>query len=273
MGEADEAGKLTKGYGFNPQTGSLGLWGTDPMWQAEVKNDGFSATGTKFHYLHTDYKAAPTLATTRDGTISWKAIHEAFGATGLLPNSNSISMNLRLPGQYFDDEVGRHYNLYRDYFPISGRYAEGDQLGLGGGVNFYLYGAGNPLSKIDPSGEFAWLLQPTIITGITVIVTGAIIVNSNNGSSSGSGSGAGTRTYDPGRDCNGNCNPCNPPAGQKFNIVVHMNAHSRTPGEGSHGCEAKTGSPIHWHYSTYRQSPANCMCYLAQHEFGDCGYP
>ena len=65
-------------------------------------------------------------------------------------------------------------------------------------------------------------------------------------------------------------NTCNPPAGVKFNKVTHYDSHSTDPLKGTHGCMAKTGSPIHWHYSVNHQS-SNGKCFLEKHAFGGCG--
>ncbi|MMG18754.1 RHS repeat protein, partial [Salmonella enterica subsp. enterica] len=58
---------------------------------------------------------------------------------------------LRLPGQYFDDETGLHYNLFRYYAPECGRFVSQDPIGLRGGLNLYAY-CPNPLTWIDPLG-------------------------------------------------------------------------------------------------------------------------
>ena len=61
--------------------------------------------------------------------------------------------NLHFPGQYYDEETGLHYNYFRDYSPIIGRYVEADQIGIKEGRN-HLYGyVGNePVSNVDPDG-------------------------------------------------------------------------------------------------------------------------
>ena len=61
-------------------------------------------------------------------------------------------MNLRFPGQYFDQETGSHYNFQRYYVPITGRYNKTDPVGLGAGVNVFIYVSGSPLITIDPEG-------------------------------------------------------------------------------------------------------------------------
>ena len=64
--------------------------------------------------------------------------------------TEAVVNNLRLPGQYFDEETGLHYNYFRDYDPSLGRYIESDPIGLEGGINTYLYVGNNPLKWVNP---------------------------------------------------------------------------------------------------------------------------
>lgn len=113
MAEANEQGELTKAYGFNPTTGQQGLWSTDPIWQASIAEHQLTSEQTQYHYLHTDHLYTPMLATDATGDISWKAVQEAFGAINALQHQSRISMNLRFPGQYYDQETGTHYSFQR----------------------------------------------------------------------------------------------------------------------------------------------------------------
>ena len=143
MAAADEEGRITRAYGFNPHTQQArtneededeqegGLWSTDPIWQAEL-NGKTSLKEASYHYLVTDHLGAPVLALNKAGETTWKANYEAFGKARINPASTA-QINLRLPGQYFDAETGLHQNWNRDYAPGIGRYVQADPIGLAGG--------------------------------------------------------------------------------------------------------------------------------------------
>jgi RHS repeat-associated protein len=64
----------------------------------------------------------------------------------------TLTFNLRFPGQYYDSETGLNYNYFRDYEPGTGRYVESDPIGLKGGVSTYSYALSEPLIYIDMKG-------------------------------------------------------------------------------------------------------------------------
>ena len=166
MAEADEEGRITRAYGFNPHTQQArtneededaeegSLWSTDPIWQADLAA-GQSLKDASYHYLVTDHLGTPVLALNKAGETTWKARYEAFGKARI-DHASTAQINLRLPGQYFDAETGLHQNWNRDYAPGIGRYVQADPLGIFGGMNVYEYAAGNPLIYVDPEGNFAW---------------------------------------------------------------------------------------------------------------------
>ena len=158
MAEADEKGQMTKAYGFNPTTMQLGLWSTDPIWQAETPNGSLTDPKARYDWLHTDHLGTPILATTKEGQTSWKAIAESFGSTQII--EQDIEVNLRFPGQYFDAETGTYYNFHRDYRPNAGRYLQSDPIGLEGGVNVYGYVNLHPLNNVDFLGLYGGLDIP-----------------------------------------------------------------------------------------------------------------
>ena len=112
---------------------------------------------TQLYYLETDHVGTPRQATkpgatTASDTLVWKWDYfgGAFGTN--TPNPQTLTINLRFPGQYFDSETGLNYNYFRDYEPGTGRYVESDPVGLAGGINIFSYVDSNPLSSVDPVG-------------------------------------------------------------------------------------------------------------------------
>jgi RHS repeat-associated protein len=81
--------------------------------------------------------------------IVWKWESSPFGET---KPTGTLNFNLRFPGQYFDAETGTHYNINRDYNPVTGRYIQSDPIGFDGGVNSYLYTDGMPIIALDEDG-------------------------------------------------------------------------------------------------------------------------
>ncbi|EOG5456751.1 RHS repeat-associated core domain-containing protein [Cronobacter turicensis] len=88
-----------------------------------------------------------------DGQTVWRRQFSSWGETEreLSVPQWQVPQNLRFQGQYLDRESDLHYNLFRYYDPVAGRYTQMDPIGLAGGLNTYSY-VGDPLVWVDPLG-------------------------------------------------------------------------------------------------------------------------
>ena len=115
--------------------------------------------GLNWMYAVPDHLGTVQMLTNDQQAIVWRGAYEPFGRA-LLDSTNQTTLNLRLPGQYLDDETTTNQNWHREYDRQAGRYVQSDPIGLAGGVNTYAYVGGNPISFIDPEG-----LRGTIYRG------------------------------------------------------------------------------------------------------------
>ncbi len=116
----------------------------------EAGSDAGPAGPPGLYYAHTDHLGTPQLVTDGSQNVVWSTTYPPYGTTGTV--TASITQNLRLPGQYADSETGFNHNGFRDYMPNMGRYLEADPVGLGGGINRYVYANTDPAKHIDPRG-------------------------------------------------------------------------------------------------------------------------
>jgi YD repeat-containing protein len=75
------------------------------------------------YYVHTDQLSAPHVLSDQAGSVVWRWDSDGFGyaaANEQLTGQPPVRMNLRFPGQYFDNETGLHYNYFRDYASADG---------------------------------------------------------------------------------------------------------------------------------------------------------
>jgi RHS repeat-associated protein len=100
-------------------------------------------------YLHTDHLGTPRFATNTGGTQVWAWTNDAFGTS---TPAGSATVNLRMPGQYFDSESGLFYNWNRYYYPAIGRYISSDPIGIDGGLNTFNYANVSPVMFVDLEG-------------------------------------------------------------------------------------------------------------------------
>lgn len=159
----DEDGKLLGEYGKN------GALVQETIWLGNLPIAVVMPSGT--YYVHADHLNAPRILLSPENQEVWRWDGDSFGVG--LPTSSGkgkqkITYNLRLPGQYYDNETGLHYNLFRDYEPRTGRYVQSDPIGLLGGLNTFAYVNGNPLIYTDPDG----LCPQCVAIGLGALVGG-----------------------------------------------------------------------------------------------------
>lgn len=117
---------------------------------AVVDSISYSPTDTSVYYVHNNHLPAPVGMTNANKSVVWQAKYDPFGRASI-PTSAVVN-NFRLPGQYYDDITGLHYNHFRHYNPVLGRYMQSDPIGLAAGVNSYVYALNNPLNVSDVHG-------------------------------------------------------------------------------------------------------------------------
>jgi len=135
------------------------------------------ATGEDVLEVHPDHIDTPRMLTDDTGAAAWRSYPEAYGRSHI-DTSIAANFNVRLPGQYYDEEseiwqpdgmgggdflqrTGLHYNRFRYYDPDTGRYLSADPMGQSGGTNLYQYAEANPTTFVDPLG----LITDTLTAG------------------------------------------------------------------------------------------------------------
>jgi len=109
-------------------------------------------------YIETDHLGTPRVVADRAtgaALWTWGFFDGAFG-TGA-PNESpgggaAYTLNLRFPGQQYDAESGLHYNYFRDYESVTGRYVQSDPIGLSSGMGTYVYVSNSPFVMRDMWG-------------------------------------------------------------------------------------------------------------------------
>ncbi|GAA5524254.1 hypothetical protein Maes01_00808 [Microbulbifer aestuariivivens] len=148
------------------------------------------------HYtVGSDYLGTPKVMMDLSGNSVGAQVMSPYGESqvheDLDRDGNQVALNLRFPGQYYDQESGLYYSMFRYYDPSLGRYVQSDPIGLKGGLNTYAYVGGNPISFVDPFG-----LQTALINnGYTTTLT-----NLNNPFGHSAVALTGQGIYSPGND-------------------------------------------------------------------------
>ncbi|WP_141103687.1 RHS repeat-associated core domain-containing protein [Cobetia sp. QF-1] len=115
----------------------------------------YQPSAAELYYFQTDHLGTPLEVADSDGNLVWVGQYRAWGQLERAQDGNgelaSTDNPLRFQGQYHDEETGLHYNRFRYYDPVVGRFTTQDPIGLMGGENLYQY-APNPTGWVDPLG-------------------------------------------------------------------------------------------------------------------------
>jgi len=125
---------------------------SENSWEPLARVDSIGEQSETFWY-HTELNGLPERMTDAHGEVVWRGRFSTWGETEResVTGFQAVPQNLRFQGQYLDRETGLHYNLFRYYDPVGGRFTQVDPIGLAGGVNTYSYVV-NPVTIVDPLG-------------------------------------------------------------------------------------------------------------------------
>jgi RHS repeat-associated protein len=116
------------------------------------------------YWVHTDNLGSPIAMTNASGSVVWQTWYAPFGETADLNDDpgntgTHVTMNIRRPGQYYDQETGLYYNWHRFYDPVAGRYLQADPISIHSRfpnishlIPAYVYGTNRPLNAFDFTG-------------------------------------------------------------------------------------------------------------------------
>jgi RHS repeat-associated protein len=118
------------------------------VMQRQTVREGLEVQASLLTYQN-DTSGMPLRLQDEDGETVWEAHYTAHGQIDWL--DAHVPQQLRMQGQYYDEESGLHYNRHRYYDPAAGCFISQDPIGLEGGENPYRY-APNVFGWVDPLG-------------------------------------------------------------------------------------------------------------------------
>ena len=129
-----------------------------------------TVSGTTYSYFHEDHLGSVRLVTRAGSggkvTVVFSTNYQPFGAQYA---ASGTDPNVKYTGQW-SEAAGLYWNHARYYDPTLGRFVSADPvLGSLSGpqtLNRYAYVGNNPLTYVDPSGEFLQILAGAIIGGL-----------------------------------------------------------------------------------------------------------
>jgi RHS repeat-associated protein len=147
-----------------------------------------AATGTNTLTYHYDYRGSTIALSADNGLVTDRIEYSLYALTTYRIGTNDTPFLFN--GRYGvqTDPTGLLYMQARYYNPYLCRFVNPDPSGFAGGLNFYAYASGNPVSFVDPfglcategwGGATATWLQNNIVDPLNSISTSSTYVNFN----------------------------------------------------------------------------------------------
>ena len=200
--EVSKNGTVVSDYEYSPdglrqvKRGSKGtihyvFEGTEPIFEKRIKDEKIKSyiyalgkhlarvdgiigdKGAKVYYYHTDQVGTVRAITDQNGTTVFNADYFAFG-TKFVSNGDFDETH-GFTGKEYDSDSGLYYYNARWYDPDLGRFISEDPAADPNNPNLYSYCGNNGVSRIDPTGKFAWAVV------VIAAIVGAIDAACNGG--------------------------------------------------------------------------------------------
>jgi RHS repeat-associated protein len=132
-------------------------------------SEGAGGAKTETRTYHYDYRGNTVALTDGGGNVTDRAEYSAYGT--LTYRSGSTDTPFLYNGRYGvqTDPNGLLYMRARYYNPYICRFLNPDPVGFAGGLNFYAFADGNPISLTDPYGLWAGVDDAIAVGGGALI--------------------------------------------------------------------------------------------------------
>ncbi len=134
--------------------------GAGLLYEEKFSSGGASLGTRSYHY---DQVGSTVALSNGSGVVTGRLEYTAYGLTS--HTSGVVDTVFRYNGQYgvmTDPSTGLLNMRARWYSPALGRFLSEDPIGFSGGMNWYAYADGNPISAMDPFGLCAVGLASTV---------------------------------------------------------------------------------------------------------------
>lgn len=142
--------------------------------ETQAPTSGSPSAGT-VRYFHQDYLGSSALLTDETGGLTNQIVYRAFGGIDQGNSSGADDFRPKFTGKELDKATGLYYFGSRYYDADLGRFISPDPAKQY--HNPYVYGDDDPLSGVDPDGEFLGLLIAAIVAAVVGAYAGGAVAN------------------------------------------------------------------------------------------------